>query len=247
MCVRIYLVENDNLVKNFNLAKLDDIVEFRLKYLDQVGSNLSPEQTQLIIYEDIDVKVNRMEVAKWGLVPSFSKSIDTGFNMNNTRIESIVEKPYFKRLLHNNRCLIPINGYYEWNGEKGSKQPHAIQAVNSKMLYLAGLYDIWMPANGDEILSFSIITKQADDVLSSIHPRMPIIMNLETAQEWIKSGQDKKLLDEKIVVLSQSTDFVSEQMKLNISTIEVDKSLNNPSNEKFRIQEFLNEFLTKNN
>jgi putative SOS response-associated peptidase YedK len=239
MCVRIYLIESDGLETTFNLTKLDDIVRFRLEHLDKVGHNLSPENSQLIIYQDLDNKKYKMEVAKWGLVPSFSKSIVTEYNMVNTRIESILEKPFFKRLSHHHRCLIPVSGYYEWSGEKGSKQPHAIFNKKSKYMYLAGLWDIWGSAGGDEVLSFSIITKPADNVLKSVHHRMPLILNEKEAKTWIDTATENQYIDQFITAASLNTDFAISTQKIALTNIEVDKSMNNPTNIEFRVNSYL--------
>jgi putative SOS response-associated peptidase YedK len=239
MCVRIYLIESDELETTFNISKLDDIVRFRLQHLDQVGNNLSPENSQLIIYQDLDNQKYKMEVAKWGLVPSFSKTIETEYNMVNTRIESIIEKPFFKRLSHHHRCLIPVNGYYEWSGVKGSKQPHAIYNKKSKYIYLAGLWDIWGSQGGDEVLSFSVITKPADSELLSIHPRMPLLMNEKEAKKWIDNSTDKQYIDQFISAAAMMKNYAIETQSIKLSTAEVDKSLNNPTNTDFRVKEFL--------
>ncbi|MGL4759657.1 MAG: SOS response-associated peptidase [Patescibacteria group bacterium] len=239
MCVRIYLVEADSLEKNFNLTKLDDLVSFRLKHLAEVGSNLSPDHSQFIIYKDIDSKLNKIELAKWGLVPSFSKALETGYNMVNTRIESIIEKPYFKRLSHRKRCIIPINGYYEWQGEKGNKTPFAIYNSSTSNMYLAGLYDVWQSADGDEVISFSIITKPADADLDSIHERMPLVMDLNMAKKWIDYIEDKEM-DELLKSISLSKRFAKDFSNLTLKFQEIDKSVNNPQNEKFDIRSKIN-------
>ncbi len=239
MCVRIYLIEKDELEKTFNINKLDDLVKFRLDNIAKVGNNLSPENSQLIIYQDLDNHNYKMEIAKWGLVPSFSKTIETQYNMVNTRIESILEKPFFKRLSHHHRCIIPVSGYYEWSGEKGSKQPHAIYSKKNKYLYLAGLWDLWTSANGDEVLSFSIITKPADNELESIHHRMPLIFNEKQAKFWISNATDKQEIDQFITSASLTKDFASKQQKIKLSIVDVDKSVNNPGNVEFNVHSYL--------
>ena len=238
MCVRMYFVDTQDLEKEFNLASISDLVRFRLDHQVNVGGNLSTEQSQVIIRNG-ENNENIIELTTWGLIPSFSKEISSVYNMANTRIESCVIKPYFKKLTHHHRCIIPVNGYYEWSGVKGSKIPHALYSKKLKTIYLAGLWDMWSNAEGDEVLSFSIITKPADNSISNIHSRMPVVMNVDNAKKWLDTKQDSKDIDAQVLKMEQDLNWALGEQKIILDNVEVDKSMNNPKNVEFKILEFI--------
>jgi putative SOS response-associated peptidase YedK len=238
MCVRMYLVDTNEMEKQFNMAGISDLVRFRLDHQVNVGGNLSTEQSQVIIRNG-ENNENIIELATWGLIPSFSKEISSVYNMANTRIESCIEKPYFKRLTHHHRCIIPVNGYYEWSGEKGSKTPHAIYSKKLKTLYLAGLWDLWASANGDEVLSFSIITKPADNSISKIHSRMPVVMTVDNAKAWLDTKMDSKDVDNLVLKINEELSWASSVQGINLDSVVVDKSMNSPKNVEFKIMDYV--------
>jgi putative SOS response-associated peptidase YedK len=238
MCVRMYLIDTDDMEKQFNLAGISDLVRFRLDHLVYVGGNLSTEQSQVIIRNG-ENNENIIELATWGLIPSFSKEISSVYNMANTRIESCLEKPYFKRLTHHHRCIIPVNGYYEWSGEKGSKTPHAIYSKKLKTIYLAGLWDLWQSANGDEVLSFSIITKPADNAIADIHSRMPVVMTFDNAKKWLDTKLDSKDVDSLVAVINEELNWAEGVQGIKLDSVVVDKSMNSPKNVEFKIMNYL--------
>jgi putative SOS response-associated peptidase YedK len=236
MCVRMYFMETKEFEKAFDLYKIDDLVRFRLDHAKELSNNLSPSQVQIIVRKtDYGVVT---ELATWGLIPNFTKDLNSKYNMSNTRIESIIEKPYFKGRLHHHRCIIPVNGYYEWHGETGKKQPYAFSDPKMKTFYLGGLWDIWTDDTGEEVLSFSIITKPADNQYSEIHPRMPLVMNLENAHKWIEDN-DSKDLDKMIVEFAELTNYASKYNGITLDPVMVDKAMNNPDNLTFDISSYI--------
>jgi putative SOS response-associated peptidase YedK len=238
MCVRMYLIDINDMEKQFNMAGISDLVRFRLDHQVNVGGNLSIEQSQVIIRHG-DNNEPLIELATWGLIPSFSKEISSVYNMANTRIESCIEKPYFKRLTHHHRCIIPVNGYYEWSGEKGSKTPHAIYSKKLKTIYLAGLWDLWQSANGDEVLSFSIITKPADDIIADIHSRMPVVMTFDNACKWLDTKLDSKEVDVLVATINEELNWAQAVQGIKLDSVVVDKSMNSPKNVEFKIMDYL--------
>jgi putative SOS response-associated peptidase YedK len=134
-------------------------------------------------------KYPKGEAMRWGLVPAWAKEFTTQYSTFNARLETVDEKPAFRSAWEKSQhCLIPMLGYYEWTGPKGSKQPYFIRGEANTGLVTAGLYDNWL-AQGDlteaPLLSCSIITKPANQQLASIHPRMPVILTLEAAEQWM--------------------------------------------------------------
>lgn len=166
-------------------ASIDEIAtEFALvgvpeRELNQ-SWNVAPTSDIYVIVEQ------RLEIMKWGLIPTWAKSGFTGANTINARSESVHEKPSFKSAFRARRCLIPATGYFEWATELGeypSKQPFFIQRNDKKQLAMAGIYE-----NG----TAAIITKEAEGFLTSIHHRMPLFLPKEDWQRWL----DPKINDE---------------------------------------------------
>lgn len=118
--------------------------------------------------------------ARWGMVPRWAKQFDSNYATFNARIESAAEKPTFriawKEGLH---CLVPSAGYFEWKTENGEKQPYFIHAPDNLVVF-AGLWEPW-----NEEKSFTILTEEAKGELNKLHPRMPIMLEPDTAKSWV--------------------------------------------------------------
>lgn len=125
-------------------------------------------------------------LAHWGLIPSWSKDRKFSSNMINARLESASSKPAFRDSFRRKRCLVPADGYYEWKETSaGAKQPYAIHHENQQSFFMAGLWDAWQAPEGPEIISFSILTRQASPQLAQLHHRMPVVLNDEGFGSWL--------------------------------------------------------------
>jgi putative SOS response-associated peptidase YedK len=141
--------------------------------------NLAPTQTALVISES-----RKLEAMRFGLVPHWSKSEKSDFPMINARAETLREKPSFKALLKSHRCLIPADGFYEWQRSGTTKQPLRIVRRDRGLFAFAGLYDLWQKE--DQIIrSFTIITTEANALIRPIHERMPVILTAESEKLWL--------------------------------------------------------------
>ena len=136
-------------------------------------------------------RTRRGEVMRWGMVPPWSKTFDSKFSTFNARIETVDEKATFNNAWQKSqRCLIPMAGYYEWSGLKGSKTPFYISDKDQGCLVVAGLYEIW----GDGQLSCTMLTTAANDDLSAVHHRMPIMLKQDQVKDWIYGENDKEAI-----------------------------------------------------
>ena len=133
----------------------------------------------------------------WGLIPSWSKSDLKRSGMINARVETLEEKPAFRDLLGQQQCIIPVDGYFEWQRKGQSKIPYYFYPKGDSMMLLAGLWDKWISPSGKDIYSFTILTKEASENISQIHHRMPIILNLEVAVKWAANGLSPNEIAEK--------------------------------------------------
>lgn len=132
--------------------------------------------------------VRRLCVATWGLVPSWAKDARGGARLINARVETVAEKPAFRRAFAVRRCLLPADGYYEWLTEPGtrSKQAYFIRPRDASVLAMAGIYELWRPEEGAPWLrTCAVITTDATDDLGQIHERMPMLVERESWAAWL--------------------------------------------------------------
>jgi putative SOS response-associated peptidase YedK len=108
--------------------------------------------------------------------------------MINARAETLAEKPSFKRLLTSKRCLIVADGFYEWKKEAGGKTPMYFTLKNKEPFAFAGLWDSWHSPEGEQIRTCTIITTQPNEVVSSVHDRMPAILTPDVREDWLNPG-----------------------------------------------------------
>jgi putative SOS response-associated peptidase YedK len=140
----------------------------------------------------------RLQVARWGLVPSWAKDAAIGNRMINARMETVAEKPAFKKAFAKRRALLPADGYFEWYGEvKGKKQPFFIRPADCGVLAMAGLYELWrdpsVPADAETdpwLWTVTVLTTTATDDLGRIHDRMPLLVEKQRYAEWLDPAVD---------------------------------------------------------
>lgn len=126
----------------------------------------------------------------WGLIPHWAR--DTRLQPINARAETITDKPFFKSIFKKRRCLIPVNGFYEWQAADGKKQPYYCRLKDSELFAFAGLWDRW--EQDDKIIeSCTIITTEANISMNPIHHRMPVILDPVDYDDWLQLA-DRDLL-----------------------------------------------------
>lgn len=123
----------------------------------------------------------------WGLVPTWAKDPAIGARMINARSETAAEKPSFRSALVKRRCIVPADGWYEWQGSPGKKTPYYFSASNESVLGLAGIYESWKQPDGQLLWSAAILTQEARSDFSYIHDRMPVLVTPELQDLWLKS------------------------------------------------------------
>jgi putative SOS response-associated peptidase YedK len=141
--------------------------------------------------------VRTLRTVRWGLVPSWAKDPSIGSRMINARMETVGDKPAFKRAFAKRRCLLPADGYFEWYGEtKGKKQPFFITPSDGRPLAMAGLYELWRDrSKGDDdpdrwLWTCTVLTTSAEDDLGRIHDRMPLLVERERQAAWLDPARD---------------------------------------------------------
>jgi putative SOS response-associated peptidase YedK len=153
----------------------------------QPSYNVAPTQEIPVIIQIEDGR--HIKKRHWGLVPFWAKDISIGSRMINARVETITSKPAFRAAIKLRRCLIPANGFYEWLGKAGNKQPYYFHLASGEPLAFAGLYEIWedkeAPTESGSYKSCTIITTNASESVKDIHNRMPLILKPEAYEEWL--------------------------------------------------------------
>jgi putative SOS response-associated peptidase YedK len=154
--------------------------------------NVAPTQQVVTIMRN---GADHLALLQWGLIPSWAKDESIGAKMINARAETLAEKPSFKRLLHSRRCLIVADGFYEWKKEYGGKTPMYITMKDGKPFAFAGLWDSWKGKDGQPLNTCTIITTPPNDLVATIHDRMPAILLPAARDTWLDTDvQDDQAL-----------------------------------------------------
>jgi putative SOS response-associated peptidase YedK len=153
--------------------------------------NGAPTQMLAVITNE---NPGKLSYHRWGLIPPWAKDISIGNKMINARAETITEKPSFSAPLFSKRCLVPADGFYEWQQDTG-KQPFRIFVKTNPIFAMAGLWERWKSPEGGTIDSFSIITTEANSFMKPIHNRMPVILKQEDEKAWLSAKNHNDILD----------------------------------------------------
>lgn len=199
MCGRYYL--DFDILESENFDSKNSIIY-------ETNFNITP-QTKVPIFIE-----NELTMATWGFFPDWIKNQKNSKPLFNTRWETVQEKRTFKAAFKKHRCLVPISGWYEWKNVNDEKQPYFFYKQN-ELLKAAGLY--WLRSSGD--IEFSIITKEAEDNLLTIHNRTPLILNNDSQKLWTSH-----------IDLNNLYSDISKQKNPSINFHRVSKSVNNPKN-----------------
>ena len=171
---------------------------------DEENYNVTPTSDVKVVYEDENGQ-RRLDLMFWGLVPSWAESPAIGSRLINARSETAAEKPSFRSAFRRRRCILPVDGFYEWVQvpERKKKQPVYISAKNRKPLAFAGLWETWKPKDnpGDdsELRSCAILTGPPNELIAPLHDRMPMILSSDQWETWLDPTlNDVELLREQL-------------------------------------------------
>ena len=165
----------------------------------------------------------RLELLRWGLIPAWADDSSIGSRMINARSETAAEKPSFRKAFKERRCLIPADGFYEWQKTNGGKQPYHLKMRDGRLFAFAGLWESWKGDEEGEIRSCTIMTTDANDLVGEVHHRMPVILPPETYDLWLDPA-----VREAEQLLSVLGPYPTEDME----AYPVSRRVNNPSNDE---------------
>ena len=199
MCGRyVNVADTDRLVDEFDV---DEVLD------EDPGPswNIAPTDPvrMIVLPRKSSVPVRQLRTARWGLVPTWSRDAKGAAKMINARIETVTSKPAFKTAAARRRCLLPALGYYEWQQTEHGKVPYFLHDAGGDLLAFAGLYELWRDpvAAADDpnrwLVSCTVITEQATDLLGEIHERNPVVVPRELWTPWLDcSGEDAAVAEQ---------------------------------------------------
>ena len=172
--------------------------------------NLAPTQDAVVaVQASGDV---RLEEMRWGMIPPWARDKSIGAKLANARAETVDEKPSFRQPFRRRRCLLPVDGYYEWESRPGGKQPVYYSMRDGDLFCLAGLWETWTPreqtdkpelpglgqAQAETLCTFTVITTTPNRLAKRVHDRMPVIVHPADYGNWLspesKAADLKRLL-----------------------------------------------------
>lgn len=182
MCGRYSLSTPGELVAE--VFEVDESLELKSRY------NIAPTQAAPI------VRASRqhgrvLSLARWGLIPYWAKEASIGSRTINARCETLAQTASFRDSFRRRRCLVPADGFYEWQKRGGAKQPFHLTLADGTPFAFAGLFDRWRQAESEWIESFTIVTTEPNSLLEPIHDRMPVILPRESYELWLDASVEE--------------------------------------------------------
>ncbi|MET9319395.1 SOS response-associated peptidase [Streptomyces sp. NPDC003038] len=185
-----------------DLTRLFQVTRWNLEQAVDPSWNVAPTDAVWAVLERPDRQTGALErelrTLRWGLVPSWSKSPSSGAKMINARVETVHEKPAYRRAFAQRRCLLPADGFYEWQTvpatekAKAYKQPYFISPEDGSVMAMAGLYEFWRDREVEDEddptawwTTCTVITTEATDTAGRIHPRMPLTITAADFDTWL--------------------------------------------------------------
>jgi putative SOS response-associated peptidase YedK len=174
----------------YRLSRRKQIVEAHFSSVSHWNPryNIAPTQPIPIIRQNPKTPVRELSLLRWGLIPSWAKDSSGAAKMINARSETAGTKPAFRDALKLRRCLIPADGFYEWQKTGKEKQPYCFEIADGELFAFAGIWDHWRDPNSNSVGTCSILTTSPNAETSAVHDRMPVILNPDSYDIWLDPG-----------------------------------------------------------
>jgi len=157
--------------------------------------NIAPTSFQPVIRANRETGERELEIMRWGMVPYFAKSPAEfkGFSTINARAESVTKNPTWRAPFLRRRCLVPADGFYEWKVmTPKTKQPYSFALRTDAPFAFAGLWDAWKEPDGGWLISYAIITTEANELMAPVHNRMPVILKPADYDRWLSRDEAER-------------------------------------------------------
>jgi putative SOS response-associated peptidase YedK len=145
--------------------------------------NIAPTQAISVVTAHGPDGERLLEPMRWGLVPFWAKDTSMGARMINARAETVAEKPAFRTPFRRRRCLVPADGFYEW--DRKTRQPYHFTVDSGELFAMAGIWDEWIAPDGSPLRSVAVLTTAANAVVAPMHDRMPVILERGCESAWL--------------------------------------------------------------
>ena len=189
--------------------------------------NIAPSQPVPVVRQNPAGR-REMVLVRWGLIPSWSKGPDSRYSMINARAETVAQKPAYRSAFRYKRCLIPADGFYEWRASGGGKQPYVLRPRDGLPLALAGLWEHWQDADGNELESCTILVREANSQVKPVHERMPVVMTPDSFDLWLDIHAQKPQPLETLLAVQQVPE---------LEIYPVGRAVNNPKADSAKLLE----------
>jgi putative SOS response-associated peptidase YedK len=179
--------------------------------------NIAPTQPIPVVI--VENGVRHFRLMRWGLLPAWVKDPRKFSLLINARAETVLEKPAFKNAMKRRRCLIPADGYYEWQGPEKRKRPHFIHRRDGSPIGLAGLAETWIGPNGEELDTVAIVTAPAGADLAVLHHRVPVTIAPDDFERWLDSRADDTETAMALLAPPQEGEFVWHEVSTRVNRV----------------------------
>ncbi len=169
-----------------SIAELGERFEFGPPWPDHPPRyNIAPTQHVLTV---VGGGARRAGLMRWGLIPPWARDASIGNRMINARAETAAERPSFRAALRRRRCLVPADGFYEWRRTALGRRPMRITLASGEPFAMAGLWERWRGPAGEDVASCAILTTEPNELMRTIHDRMPVIVPRELEGLWLDAS-----------------------------------------------------------
>jgi len=190
MCGRYYRrSDKQRIAEAFKLGRLPD------GFVLPPDFNVAPSTSQPVIRANRETGERELEMMRWGLVSYFAKSPAEfkGFSTINAKAETVATNPTWRTPFRKRRCLVPADGFYEWKRITAKeKQPYAFGMATEQPFAFAGLWDAWKEPDGGWLISYAIITTDANELMEPVHTRMPVILKPDDYDRWLSRDENER-------------------------------------------------------
>ena len=160
--------------------------------------NIAPTDQHFIITAEFERR--KADRARWGLINRWARDNSRASQCINARAETLEQRPTFREAFQQRRCVVPANGFFEWSGPKGKRQPLWIHPRAGGLMLFAGLYESWYPEKDRPQLTFTIVTCAANALIAAIHDRMPVVLHERAAEDWMNPRERDPLSLKRLLV-----------------------------------------------
>jgi len=182
------ICENELVCNRYRLTHSKQYLAERFQAWDEVEDrpryNIAPTQPVVTVRKEHGKKTRKFTTMRWGLIPSWAKDTSIGTRTLNARSETVTTTPAFRQSILSKRCLIPADGFYEWQKMGSVKQPYCFEVGEGEVFAFAGLWDQWRSPDGEIIESCTILTTTPNSLIAGLHDRMPVIVARRTSTTY---------------------------------------------------------------